>query len=228
MRISLIILCLVCVVHLHAATTLHGAALSAPSPCVRVVRNAATHVPIIFSKPHKFSSVTKKWNYWSMGIACGAGVAFFGHMHAEQYEQGLPDVRLSIERSWYLTNNLTASFDFSLFTPTVRCGYLLGSRTRVSCGIGLWLFGWYSAYGLRRLSEYVEMLDQGVVGKMQQELNITNVFTFTPSVSFDHFLSDNCFLRVTASYDRAYLRLNEDHMFAVAWPQLTMGLNFRF
>ena len=173
-------------------------------------------------------SVSSTWKYWSMGLAIGGGVVFAGDAQGEKHRIPWPDMRLSIEKSWYLTDRFTAVIDCSLFTPTLRLGYLLSEQTRLSLGVGIWLLGLYGVYGLKQFSEYIDMLGKGVAMKAQREVGIKNIIKVTPSISLDHFLSSNCFFRLNVSYDRMLIDLNKRHRLTVQWPQLTMGLNFMF
>lgn len=229
-----LLLLLLCMVHAAHGTSLRVARHQAPSLPHAVAQTqkqaSLQHRSMRQSAPswreHE-GAVSSTWRYWAMGLAIGGGVIFAGDGD-DHHRIPFPDIRLSVEKSWYLTTRFTAAFDCSLFTPTLRFGYIVGESTRVSLGIGLWLLGLYSVYGLHRFSEYIDMLGKNIAMKAKREHALKNVLKVTPSLSLDHFLSSNCFFRLTVSYDRMLLELNKRHEIKVQWPQLTMGLNFKF
>ena len=78
------------------------------------------------------------WQYWAMSIGAGAATVvrddpFLGASHT-----WVPDNTVSLERSWYLTDQFTGIVDISLVAPTLRLGYVITEQSRVSLGVGAW------------------------------------------------------------------------------------------
>lgn len=171
-----------------------------------------------------------RWQYWSMGIGGGVGLIYAGSVDGNHTVFPWPDMRVGIERSWYLTDQFTATVDLALFTPTVRLGYLLDDKTRFSIGLGLWLLGSYGINLVRaRVNEDSLLASSSRLAvKDARAVHTKNELMLTPSIALDHFVSRNCFVRAAASYDRIRLTIDKRQTFAVHWPQITVSLNFKF
>lgn len=171
-----------------------------------------------------------QWQYWSMGIGGGAGLIYAGSADGNHTVFPWPDVRVGVERSWYLTDQFTAAVDLALFTPTARLGYLLNDNTRFSLGLGLWLLGSFGINFVRsRVNEDSLLASSSRMAvKDARAVHTKNELMLTPSIALDHFLSRNCFVRAAASYDRIRLTIDKRQTFVVHWPQITMSLNFKF
>lgn len=180
---------------------------------------------------HGYENVRSNvWDYWSMGFGLGGGMLYASFPDGEAYRLPWPDMRLGFERSWYLTNQFTAQFDLALLTPTFRLGYVVNERTRVSAGMGVWLLGLHGFWvSMPSLEDRLRGSSGSAATQDMRHYSLKNRLVISPSISLDHFISTNCFLRMTASYDQARISLNSpDRPVMVHWPQLLVSLNFRF
>lgn len=186
----------------------------------------AAHTAYLHGTDNVRSSV---WDYWSMGLGLGVGMLYLSLPDGDSYRLPWPDMRLGFERSWYLTDQFTAQVDLALLTPTLRLGYVVNERTRVSAGMGIWLLGMHGLWvDLPNIEDRLRGSGNVAVQDMRH-YSLKNRLVVSPSISLDHFVSTNCFLRVTASYDQARIAIDApDRPAMVHWPQLLVSLNFKF
>ncbi|MGD1997441.1 MAG: hypothetical protein PVJ92_00825 [Candidatus Dependentiae bacterium] len=169
-----------------------------------------------------------RWDYWSMGLGAGVASITRNSANGKSEQDGTLDVRLGLERSVYLNPNWTVSVDLSLLTPAVRIGCVVDENTRVCLGLHYWLF--------RRINDQPDPFDQGNLAihkpssqDLRERFDFVNALFLSPSVSIDHFISRNCFVRGTFSYDRV-LQYNKKGQLVKKWhwPQVLVTLNFQF
>ena len=168
------------------------------------------------------------WQYWAMTLGGGGALVFTDDPVAGSSHSWVPDASIMLERSWYLTDQFTAMLDISFITPTIRLGYVISEQSRVSFGVGMWF---YMFWGHRPFMvfalEEMRLRGGGVAVKELEDGPYKKSLDVTPSIAFDHFLSKNCFLRVTASYDQLYT-MRDLHKIVVHWPQVSLSLSFKF
>ena len=113
-------------------------------------------------------------------------------------------------------------------TPAVRLGCVVDENTRVSLGLHYWM--------MRRVNDQPDPFDQGNLAmnnpnrEDKRELySFVNPLFLSPSISVDHFISRNCFLRGTLSYDRLLQFTKTGKLHAKwHWPEFLLTLNFQF
>lgn len=165
-----------------------------------------------------------RWDYWSVGLGAGLGMITERHADGKIEKGSMPDVRLGLERSIYLNDNWTLSFDISLLTPAIRLGCIINENTRITVGFHYWM--------LRRLhvNESRGFRTTGPKEESTREpYSLVNQFLVSPAVSVDHFFSRNSFLRGTFSYDLVHRYSDAGELQSKwYWPQFLLTLNLRF
>jgi len=126
------------------------------------------------------------WDYWSWGFGLGLYTPL-----GNQTDMfiPIPDFRVSVERSWYMTSSVSCVLDISVMTPTVRIGFNVDKRTRIVVGLGCWV-----SANLLSLNAIKKTLKKRDVG-------FKNEFPLTPSIGVDHYIGKSSFFRAICSLD---------------------------
>ena len=168
----------------------------------------------------------KRWDYWSMGLGAGLGIISVRPVSGRRRRGALPDIRLGLERSWYLNDQWTLSVDLAFMTPAIRLGCIVNEDTRITFGVHHWMF-----------SELRTKFDESgitVPNKLNKDdrretWRFKNQLLLSPALGVDRFISHNCILRGVLSYDLVHCyHENGDLHSKIHWPQFTVSLNFRF
>ena len=185
----------------------------------------------------------KKWDYWSVGLGLGASYITDISWLFNMREAVLPDGRLSIEKSFYLSDNVTLAVDLALCTPTVRLGTPIGKNGRFSIGAGIPLFFLRGRTHTKPSSrEGTRGMDSG----HEEAYHVRNNIPVTPSISYDHFITKNAFVRASLTYDQLVVapvtrvrkfngkpgeyteRIRWEDKNIIHWPGLMVSVNLRF
>lgn len=185
------------------------------------------------------------WDYWSYGIGAGIGLIHGQYATSQKSDSAdiqsdirlknfaypIPDLRLSLEKSWIIAPHVTATLDLSLLTPAVTIGYLLSERTRIYCGVC-----YPVSVNHQRLNyeNTVSTTKRDEAGNLVTDKRILcsiackNAFgLITPLAGLDTFIAPRTLLRIGLSYDwgRLYDTINKRPVDgSIHWPQVTVTL----